>query len=160
MEKQISIENVEMFCMKQNIKLTTRRKEVLVSLLESGKALSAYDLIKILKAQSGATVPAMSVYRILEFLEDNSLVHKLKLTNKYIACSFINCEHEHGSPQFLICNDCNSVKEVSVDQETMTALQSMVKGAGFSLRSSQIEIDCVCSKCNQLMQADITKMEI
>ena len=140
------------FCNEQNIKLTTRRKEILSSLLNSDKALSAYDLIKILDTQIGSSIPAMSVYRILDFLENNSLVHKLKLTNKYVACSHITCDHGHASSQFLICNDCDSVKEISVDQQVMAALKSKVKSAGFSLRSPQIEMDCVCSKCDQLME--------
>ena len=37
---------IEKFCNEQNIKLTTRRKEILSSLLNSDKALSVYDLIK------------------------------------------------------------------------------------------------------------------
>ena len=152
MDKQTTIKSVEKFCNEQNIKLTTRRKEILSSLLNSDKALSAYDLIKILENQMGSSIPAMSVYRILDFLENNSLVHKLKLANKYVACSHITCDHNHASPQFLICNDCDSVKEISVDQQVMAVLKSKVKSAGFSLRSPQIEMDCVCSKCDQLME--------
>ena len=152
MGKQTTIKSVEKFCNEQNIKLTTRRKEILSSLLNSDKALSAYDLIKILDTQIGSSIPAMSVYRILDFLENNSLVHKLKLTNKYVARSHITCDHGHASSQFLICNDCDSVKEISVDQQVMAALKSKVKSAGFSLRSPQIEMDCVCSKCDQLME--------
>ena len=152
MGKLKTIKNVEKFCDEQNIKLTAKRKEILSGLLNSDKALSAYDLIKILKKQSGSSIPAMSVYRILDFLENNSLVHKLKLTNKYVACSQITCDHNHASPQFLICNDCDSVVEIAVDHQIMAALQSRVKSAGFSLRSRQIEMDCVCSKCDQLME--------
>ena len=37
----------------------------------------------------------MSIYRILEFLESQQLVHKLKLTNRYVACVHITCNHEH-----------------------------------------------------------------
>lgn len=152
MGKQTNIKNVEKFCEEQNIKLTSKRKEILSSLLNSDKALSAYDLIKILENKSGSSIPAMSVYRILDFLENNSLVHKLKLANKYVACAHITCDHGHASPQFLICNDCDLVKEISVDHQVMVALKSKVKSAGFSLRSPQIEIDCVCANCDQLME--------
>ena len=88
----------------------------------------------------------------LDFLENNSLVHKLKLANKYVACAHITCDHGHASSQFLICNDCDLVKEISVDHQVMVALKSKVKSAGFSLRSPQIEMDCVCSNCDQLME--------
>ena len=160
MGKSSTIENVEKFCSEQNIKLTTKRKEILMSLLNSEKALSAYELVKILKDKGGAATAAMSVYRILDFLENNSLVHKLKLTNKYVACSQISCDHKQGSSQFLICNDCDSVKEITVDQKTMTALKSRVKSAGFSLRSLQLEMDCVCSKCDQIMKPDTMQKEL
>ena len=80
------VEHAEQHCKSHGGRLTVKRKQVLAGLIQSEKALSAYELIDVCKQQSGESMPAMSVYRILEFLEDEHLVHKLSLANKYVAC--------------------------------------------------------------------------
>ena len=89
----------------------------------------------------------MSVYRILEFLEQQQLVHKLNLASKYIACCHIDCEHLHDVSQFLICSVCQRVKEISLGKITEKELKQDVEEAGFHLVSPQLEINCVCEKC-------------
>jgi Fur family zinc uptake transcriptional regulator len=128
--------------------LTLKRKQILSNLIKSEKALSAYDLIDLYKHEVGSAIPAMSMYRILQFLEDEHLVHKLSLANKYVACAHISCDHTHSIPQFLICGQCNKVEEISIPKTTIDALQKTVEGRGFSLISPQIEMNCVCDDCN------------
>jgi Fur family zinc uptake transcriptional regulator len=141
------IEHAEQNCKSHGARLTIKRKQILSLLVQSSKALSAYELIDLFLQQSGEKIPAMSVYRILDFLEAENLVHKLKLANKYIACSHITCKHEHGVPQFLICSTCHIVKEITINKSTITELQSTVKNAGFQLVSPQLEINCICNEC-------------
>lgn len=141
------IDHAEQQCKSHGVRLTDKRKQVLMSLLQSERALSAYEIIDFCKAQFGQSLPPMSVYRILDFLAEEQLVHKLSLANKYVACSHIACDHAHRIPQFLICGECKKVEEVSIDQSVVHALQNNVKGAGFKLASEQIEIDCVCDSC-------------
>ena len=144
---QNTINHAENSCKARGAKLTNKRKQVLSGLLQSDKAKSAYELVDYCKDKFGETLPPMSVYRILNFLQDEHLVHKLKLANKYIACSHITCDHEHGVTQFLICNNCQTVKEISVNQPTINALKSNIEDAGFQLVNSQLEINCLCSNC-------------
>jgi Fur family zinc uptake transcriptional regulator len=141
------IEHAEQNCKSHGARLTIKRKQILSSLVQSSKALSAYELIDLFLQQSGEKIPAMSVYRILDFLEAENLVHKLKLANKYIACSHITCKHEHGVPQFLICCTCHTVKEITINKSTITELKNTVKNAGFQLVSPQLEINCICNDC-------------
>ncbi|MDC9724725.1 MAG: Fur family transcriptional regulator [Gammaproteobacteria bacterium] len=141
------LSHAEQHCKAHGARLTNKRKQVLSGLIRSDKALSAYELIDFCKTVFGETIPAMSVYRILEFLEGERLVHKLKLANKYVACSHITCDHAHGIPQFLICGDCNKVKEISINQSTMNELQQSVEHAGFQLVSPQLEMNCICNDC-------------
>ena len=128
-------------------KLTTKRKHVLGALLKSGKALSAYELIDLCKEEYDETLPAMSMYRILDFLQEEGLVHKLNLANKFVACSHITCDHAHAIPQFLICGSCQKVEEISIPADTIGVLQQNVKDAGFHLVSSQLEMNCICDTC-------------
>ncbi|MDD8060787.1 MULTISPECIES: Fur family transcriptional regulator [Shewanella] len=141
------IEHAEQNCKSHGSRLTTKRKQVLSLLAQTNKALSAYDLIDLFVKENGEKIPAMSVYRILDFLEAEHLVHKLKLANKFIACSHITCKHEHGVPQFLICSVCNAVKEITVNKSTINELNQSVEQAGFKLVSPQLEINCICNDC-------------
>ena len=141
------INHAEISCKSHGAKLTNKRKQVLSGLLQSDKARSAYELVDYCREEFGETLPAMSVYRILDFLQDEYLVHKLKLANKYIACSHITCDHDHGVVQFLICNNCQIVKEITINKSTINTLQSDVENAGFQLASPQLEINCLCHSC-------------
>lgn len=141
------IKHAEQYCKKHGVLLTAKRKLILSSLLLSDKALSAYDIIDLCEQNFQQKIAAMSVYRILEFLENEKLVHKLKLANKYIACSHISCDHDHGISQFLICGTCNDVKEVSINKATMSALENDIEQAGFQLVSPQLEMNCICKSC-------------
>ena len=144
---QTIIEHAEQYCKNKGTRLTEKRKHVLYGLLKSKKALSAYELADYCKDKFGETIPAMSVYRILDFLQNEHLVHKLNLANKYVACAHITCDHDHGVPQFLICGQCQKVKEISISKSTVTKLKGNVEKAGFHLVSPQIEMNCLCEEC-------------
>lgn len=143
------INHAERHCRNHGARLTPKRKQVLSGLILSEKALSAYELIDVCNEKFGETIPAMSVYRILDFLEEEHLVHKLNLANKYVACSHITCEHEHEVPQFLICGECNKVEEISIPKSTMDGLKKNVEKVGFRMVSPQLEINCICRSCSE-----------
>lgn len=141
------IDHAERHCKNNGSRLTQKRKQVLEGLLESEKALSAYELADYCSKRFDQSLPAMSVYRILSFLQQEQLVHKLNLANKYVACSHITCDHAHDVPQFLICNSCQKVKEISIDKSMIDNLQNNVREAGFHLSSPQLEMNCICDQC-------------
>ncbi|MFH0290017.1 Fur family transcriptional regulator [Vibrio owensii] len=141
------IEHVEKSFKAQGKQLTSKRKLVLKTLVHADRALSAYELVDYCKAHFDQNIQAMSVYRILDFLEGEHLAHKLKVSNKYIVCSHILCEHEHGIPQFLICSKCNKISEQAIDPKLIHGLKSHAKQEGFTVVSPQLEINCVCDDC-------------
>ena len=141
------IGHAEQHCKAHGARLTAKRKQVLTGLIQSDKALSAYELVAFCNRQYGESMPAMSVYRILEFLEDEHLVHKLSLANKYVACAHIVCNHAHAVPQFLICRQCSKVKEIAIEPATINELRANVSEAGFKLISTQLEMNCLCEGC-------------
>ncbi len=141
------IEHAERHCREQGVRFTNKRKQVLSGLLASQKAMSAYELVDYCKQEYGESMPAMSVYRILDFLSEEGLVHKLNLANKYVACSHISCNHAHEVPQFLICNQCQQVEEITLQVSTISALKENVKKAGYHMISPQLEINCICDDC-------------
>ena len=134
-------------CSEQGVKLTSKRENVLSALIQGKDAMSAYELAEHYRSVFDQTIPAMSVYRILDFLAEHSLVHKLTSANKYIACSHISCSHEHQIPQFLICETCNSVTEIAIKATVIDELTSSVGKTGFNLSTNQLELKGFCKHC-------------
>lgn len=141
------LNHAEESCSSHGARLTEKRKRVLTGLLKSQKALSAYELVEFCRQEFDEPLPPMSVYRILDFLESENLVHKLHLANKYVACSHISCDHEHEVPQFLICDECGAVKEIGIKKRLIKSLEQEVVDAGYLLRSPQLELYCLCGDC-------------
>lgn len=142
-----NIEIAEKYCAEKGERLTKKRKVVLLALFTLQKAISAYELVDYCQKQFNEIISAMSVYRILDFLKAQGLVHKLELANKYVACSHIICEHQHEVTQFLICTQCQHVEEISVDPLVLKRLQDPISQSGFHLSSPQLELNGVCDKC-------------
>ena len=136
--------------MARGTKLTAKRSQVLEGLLVSKTAVSAYELTDLCRNTLGYELLPMSVYRILDFLENNQLVHRLSTSNKYIVCSHISCDHQHQSPQFLICKSCHKVEEVEVPTSVMESVVKSTRSAGFTLASDHLEIECFCTDCDVL----------
>lgn len=142
-----AIAHAERQCLSNGTKLTKKRQAVLSGLLEARQAMTAYELSDFCKNELNESMPTMSVYRILEFLEGQQLVHKLKLANRFVACIHITCDHQHAAPQFLICVNCYKVTEISIEESTIKALHKRVDTAGYTLVSPQIELNCLCKEC-------------
>ena len=143
------LQRAEEICRSRGARLTDKRRQVLTGLLDSQKALSAYELTDYCRDELGYQLPAMSVYRILDFLESEDLVHRLNLAKKYVACSHIACDHEHELSQFLICKECYRVQEININKSVMDSLNQSVDVVGFSLSSQQLEFDCLCGDCSE-----------
>jgi len=139
----------EQKCLQEGIRFTKRRKQVLSVLIEADIALSAYEIAEICNAGSDSIMPAMSVYRILDLFQEQNLIHKLDIANKYVCCAHISCSHEHDNSQFLICGSCRHVEEISLSDDAVQALQAAASAAGFDAISPQLEIKGRCSRCEQ-----------
>lgn len=146
-EKAIFI--AEQKCLQGGVRFTHRRKQVLSVLIKADAALSAYEIAEQCNADSDTKMPAMSVYRILDLLQEQNLIHRLEIANKYISCSHISCSHEHNKSQFLICGGCRHVEEIYLSHDAVDALQTAASAAGFSAISPQLEITGWCGQCQQ-----------
>ena len=67
------------------------RRRVLEALLASHQPLGAYELIDRL-AVRGARPAPITIYRALDFLREQGLVHRIESRNAFIACV-----HNHES---------------------------------------------------------------
>ncbi|GAK16452.1 LOW QUALITY PROTEIN: zinc uptake regulation protein Zur [Vibrio sp. JCM 19053] len=141
------MKQVEKICLLRGKQLTTKRKLILTSLLYAEKPLSAYELVDYCNHNFSQNIQAMSVYRILDFLEAEHFVHKLNTSSKYVVCSQIACDQEHGVPQFLICSQCGKVSEIAVEANVISSVCAKAIQEGFTVLSPQFEISCVCDEC-------------
>jgi Fur family zinc uptake transcriptional regulator len=137
-----AIAHAETQCAAREQRLTPIRRQVLEALLASHKPLGAYEIIERL---AGDTRPApITIYRALDFLRDNGLVHRIESRNAFVACV-----HDHAGGDlvvFLICERCGTVGEAPAGT-VADALKAASRAAGFSPKSPLIEIAGICSHC-------------
>lgn len=141
------LKRAEATCHQQGVRLTSKRRLMLEILLEAAVPCSAYEVVEHYRQKTGESIPAMSVYRMMDFLMAQGLVHKLASTNKFLACEHIACSHSHQSPQFLICDNCQLVREIGVDKKLFNALEQSIGQQHFQLNSPQLELHGLCEAC-------------
>ena len=146
----------EVSCAENGARLTQRRRQVLSELMQSSSPLSAYEVLDLCNRSTTSAMPAMSVYRILDFLEQQLLVHRLSTSNKYVSCAHITCDHKHfQTTHFLLCEGCSSVEEVDATQEASDALEQMAKTVGFKLTTQQFELSGICTTCQNSVSGGV-----
>lgn len=130
------------FCADRGLRLTPVRARVLEILLESHKALGAYDILDRLKVEGMGGQPPV-VYRALDFLVEHGFVHRLERLNAFTACSHAGRGHE---PMFLICDDCMQVAETPLAQ-LRDDIDQYAVGLGFLVNSRVVEVIGCCPSC-------------
>lgn len=134
-------------CQEDGTRLTSKRSQLLEILLASNEPLSAYDILDRFNLRADKPMQPTSAYRMLDFLCNQQLIHKLASENKYVACSHITCCAKHPLPQFLICQVCRMVKEIAIAPNIIETLRKQVTNAGYRLTDSPLELDCICDGC-------------
>lgn len=138
-----ALKYAEMLCAERAQRLTPIRRQVLELLLESHKPLGAYEIIDRAAAAGGRPAP-ITIYRALDFLRDNGLVHRIESRNAFMACVG---NHETGDPVvFLICERCGDVGE-SASAAVAEQIKSAARAVGFAPKAPVIEITGVCANC-------------
>lgn len=138
----------EALCTQRGRRLTPIRRKVLELLLRHGRSLKAYDLLDAMRAVHPGAAPP-TVYRALDFLMDEGLVHRLDAVNAWIAC-----HDAGGAPHDLlvVCTRCGAVAEVS-DPAMSRQLAERVAHTGFALNSHETEIRALCPTCQKKQPA-------
>lgn len=130
-------------CAAQGTQLTPLREAVLALILAAPGPLTAYQLLDQLKATRKSAVPP-TVYRALDFLIENRLVHRIEKLNAFVPCT--DAEARHHDVQFLICDKCGTVAEIG-DEAVAQALAKAAAKQGFRPANSMVELDGVCGAC-------------
>jgi len=135
--------HADQICESKGTRLTDLRRQVLGLILEAEAPAGAYDLLDALRATRHGAAPP-TVYRALEFLLENGLIHKLESRSAYVGCvSHADAGH---AAQFLICRTCGQVIELD-DHELAHALEDAAKRLGFTVGKATIEAEGRCASC-------------
>lgn len=134
----------EAICAARGTRMTSLRRQVLGLVLETGKPSSAYDLLDRLRANHKGAAPP-TIYRALDFLLEQGLVHKVERLSAYIGCVHTH-DGEHHAAQFLICRQCGRVVELE-DTAIAAAVGAAASRFGFRTGGSTIEIEGLCAAC-------------
>lgn len=131
-------------CAERKLRLTSRRRQVLEILLASHQPMGAYEVLAELnRASSEDHVAPPIVYRALEFLINEGLIHRIESRNAFISC--IHPGHRCGA-QFLICRDCDQVAELEGGDNGVLA---EADNLGFAVDHSVVEITGICAECQK-----------
>lgn len=139
-----ALKRAEQRCQDSGLRLTPIRRDVLEVLCADHRPLGAYDLVEGLSRLKARRIAPISVYRALDFLVEQGLVHRLSTRNAYIACT-----HSHGAGEtvaFLICEKCGGVDE-DCSPGIRTTLSAITSGIGFEAHHQMIEITGLCEHC-------------
>ena len=137
--------HAERVCKRRAQKFTPIRRQVLQALLSSHRPIGAYEVINELAKSMPRPAP-ITVYRALDFLIENGLVHRIESRNAYLACA-----HDHDAAatvMFLICEACGSVGEIPANPVTQS-LNAAARASGFAARLSVVEMSGVCAHCQR-----------
>jgi Fur family transcriptional regulator, zinc uptake regulator len=127
-------------------RLTRTRKLVAQVLATAQQPLSAYDIRDAILAQ-GRTIDVVSVYRILEVLENLRLVSRVPSTNQVFRSDsdtepHDTCDHH---PVF-ICNHCGTAQEIPWHGGHQL-MRDIAEAGHVTASSLKLEIRGQCDQC-------------
>jgi Fur family zinc uptake transcriptional regulator len=129
-------------CARHGARLTELRRQVLELVWRGHEPIGAYALLEALRASHPNAAPP-TIYRALDFLIEQGLIHRIESLNAYVGCS--QPERPHVS-QFLICGRCGAAAELD-DPAIARAVVTRAAELGFVVERQTIELRGLCPSC-------------
>lgn len=129
-------------CAREGARLTPTRKRVLELVWDSHKPVGAYTLLELLTEDGHRPAPP-TVYRALEFLLEQGLVHRIDSLNAFVGCTHPGERHR---TLFLICRVCHRAQEIAAGAiENAVAAEAVQHG--FRMEKLTLEVEGICHTC-------------
>lgn len=138
-----AMERARTLCAGRGARLTQLRERVLRLVWSSHRPRGAYAVLDDLAQQDGRTVAPLTVYRALDFLVEQGLVHRIESLNAYIGCTEPGQTH---AGQFLVCQCCGNAAELN-DPEIARAVAEGARARGFTAVRQTVEVIGTCPAC-------------
>ncbi len=139
---EAQLRTAEQLCQQRGKRLTPIRRQVLELLLSQERSLKAYELLDLFRQQQPNAAPP-TVYRALEFLTEEGLIHRLDAVNAWSACVDAG---GHPHDLLVVCIQCGAVAELSAPSLS-AQLADCVRKAGFSFAGQETELQALCQQC-------------
>ena len=137
-----ALEMAEAVCARRGARLTPLRRRVLELVWNSHRPAGAYAILDQLREGDRGAAPP-TVYRALDFLMEQGLIHRIESLNAFVGCD--HPEDRHVS-QFLICTRCNGAVEIE-DRGIANAVKKSAAEAGFTVNRFTVELQGTCPAC-------------
>jgi Fur family zinc uptake transcriptional regulator len=138
------LDQAEALCDRRNLRFTRLRKQVLELVCKAEQPVGAYQLLDELR-DSGRSAAPPTVYRALDFLLEQGLVHRLATNNTYLACAHPQQPH---AAVFLVCSECGHTQEVHT-RGVIDELRKQASQFDFTIQHASVEVTGVCSRCRK-----------
>ena len=135
--------SAEAICVARGEKLTALRRQVLELVWGGHRPTGAYDILAAMQAQTGRKIAPPTVYRTLDFLQQQGLVHRIESLNAYVGCRAPGRPHD---VQFMICRSCRAAIELD-DRAVASSLDAAAAAAGFAIEQRVVEVSGLCARC-------------
>ncbi len=132
----------EVLCLERGARLTELRRRVLALIWESHAPVGAYAIMEMLRREGRRAMPP-TVYRALDFLQEQGLVHRIASLNAFIGCSHPADAH---AIQYVICRRCGTVAEIE-NSAIGGAVAASARELGFDMTGQTVEIAGTCRDC-------------
>lgn len=140
---QSLLERAEIICKSRGVRFTPQRKRVYELICANESASSAYELLEQLKHSEPQAKPP-TIYRALDFLLEQGLIHRVESENSFISCC--SCSVNKHYSHLLICDQCGNVTELQ-DDSLIALLENNAEQHGFRITNHVIETHGTCHKC-------------
>lgn len=140
-----ALSRADALCERRGVRFTPIRRKVLELIWANHESIKAYDLLEALKNFDASAKPA-TVYRALDFLIEQGLVHRVETLNAFIGCQQPDIRHDLI---FLICLECHTVEERSTPHLSL-AVATELASAQFTAKAQTFEILGHCHACKEI----------
>ncbi len=137
-----ALAQADTLCEQRGARLTKNRRRVLELVWQSHAPVGAYELLERLR-EDGLSAAPPTVYRALEFLMSQGLVHRIETRNAFVGCP--QPQHQHEA-QYLLCEACGDAVEIDVGG-VRRRIEALAAQHGFTVAAQTIEARGLCRRC-------------
>lgn len=135
-------------CRRSGARLTDLRRRVLELVWCSHRPVGAYAVLEALGRDGFSPAPP-TVYRALDFLLAQGLIHRIERLNAFVGCTHPG--QPHGA-HFLLCSQCGAAAELN-DSRIDNAVEDAAGRLGFTVARKTVEVEGLCPACQSDPQA-------
>ncbi len=150
---QSALLTAQHLCEKKGVKLTPLRRQVLSLIWQSHRPLGAYTLMEMLANSSERRIAPPTVYRTLDFLQQQGLVHRIASLNAFFGCC---SPMQHHDSYFFICRQCEVTVEMN-HKGVSSAIEQAAVEARFAVEKETVEVVGLCPNCCQSAESGIAR---